>query len=197
MTALGELVRHDESGSRGGVLKSGQAIRSTKAKQLPCMDRPREAVDRRLPRTLRSRSSGMFVAGILGAAGAFFAAQALLLDLGGIASPGPGFLPFLLGASIMLCAALIGIDCWRSVEGEAVEFGHRDVVITIAALLAVPLIFERLGAYISLALFGIAILILVGRIAPLLAIAATIVGLTACWYFFQVLLGVQLPTGPW
>jgi hypothetical protein len=197
MTGLRELVRHDESGSRGGVLKSEQAISSTKAQQLPCMDRPSGAIKASLPRTFRSRSGGMFVAGILGAAGAFFAAQALLLDLGGIASPGPGFLPLLLGAFIMMSAALIGIDCWRSAEGEAAELGHRDVLITIAALLAVPVIFERLGAHISLALFGIAILTLIGRIAPLLAIGATILGLIACWFFFQVLLGVQLPTGPW
>src|SRR5438874_6319168 len=107
MTALRELVRHDESGGRGGMLKSELAIRSTKAQQLPCMDRPRDAIKRSLPRTLSSRNGGMIVAGLLGAAGAFFAAQALLLDLGGLASPGPGFLPLLLGAFIMTCAALI------------------------------------------------------------------------------------------
>jgi hypothetical protein len=155
------------------------------------------ASNRRLPRAFSDRGGGIFVAGMLGTAGAFFAWQALLLDLGSVALPGPGFLPLLLGAVLVICAALIGIDCWRSPPGEAVEFGHRDVVITIAALLVIPLIFEPLGAPITLGLFGIAILVLIGRIAPVLAIAATGVGMAACWYFFQVLLGVQLPTGPW
>jgi hypothetical protein len=30
----------------------------------------------------------------------------------------------------------------------------------------------------------------------LLAIVASALGMAACWYFFQVLLGLQLPTGP-
>ena len=39
-------------------------------------------------------------------------------------------------------------------------------------------------------------LVLIGRVSLPLAIAAAGVGMTACWYFFQVLLGLQLPTGP-
>jgi hypothetical protein len=149
------------------------------------------------PRALNDRSGGILVAGMLGAAGAFFVWQALRLDLGGIAMPGPGFFPLSLGAILMACAALIGFACARSRAGEAVEFGHRDVVITVAALLTIPLIFEPLGAPVSLGLLGIAILLLVGRVALPLAIAATGLGMAACWYFFVVLLGVQLPTGTW
>jgi putative tricarboxylic transport membrane protein len=160
-------------------------------------DGPGSVSNRRLPRAFSDRSGGIVVAGMLGAAGAIFIWQASLLDLGSIALPGPGALPLFLGAILVMCAALIGIAGWRSCEGEAVEFGHRDVLITIAALLAIPLVFEPLGAPIALGLFGIAILVLIGRVALLLAIAATSLGLAACWYFFQVLLGVQLPTGPW
>jgi hypothetical protein len=160
-------------------------------------DEPGGVSNRRFPRAFSDRSGGIFVAGMLVAAGAFFIWQALLLDLGSIALPGPGALPLFLGAILVMCATFIGIDGWRSSEGDAVEFGHRDVLITVAALLAIPLIFEPLGAPIALGLLGIAILVLIGRIALLLAIAATGLGMAACWYFFQVLLGVQLPTGPW
>lgn len=152
---------------------------------------------RALPITMRARSGGIAVAGMLAAAGAFFASQALQLDLGGIALPGPGFLPLSLGAILMACATLIGIACWRSGEGEAVELGHRDVVIAVAALLAMPLIFEPLGGLLALGLLGIALLVLIGRIGLPLAVAAAGLGMAGCWYFFQVLLGVQLPTGPW
>jgi hypothetical protein len=60
----------------------------------------------------------------------------------------------------------------------------------------VPVLFEPAGAPITLGLFGMATLVLIGRVSTLLAIAASTLGMTACWYFFAVLLGVQLPIGP-
>jgi hypothetical protein len=133
---------------------------------------------------------------MLALAGAFFVWQAALLDLGGVGLPGPGFFPLLLGAILVILAIVIGIGRWRSSEGEAVELGHRDVLIAVAALLAVPLMFEPLGATITLGLLGTALLVLIARVRLPLAIAASGVGMAACWYFFQVLLGVPLPTGP-
>ena len=56
-------------------------------------------------------AAGIVVAAMLAAAGAFFAWQALLLDLGGIALPGPGFFPLVARRSAAWrCAALIGIE---------------------------------------------------------------------------------------
>jgi hypothetical protein len=197
MTVLRELVRHHDSGSQVGMLATHQAVMGTNDWRVPRLDRQTERSCTVLPRVFSNRTGGMFVAGMLAAAGAFFAWQAVMLDLGGIASPGPGFLPLVLGAFIILGGALIGIDSWRSGEGEVVELGHRDVLVVITALLGVPLIFERLGAYISLALFATVILALIGRISLLRAIPAAILGLAACWWFFHLLLGVQLPSGPW
>jgi len=116
---------------------------------------------------------------------------AALVDL-----PGPGFFPLCLGAIIVVLSAIIGIGHWRSADGEAVELGHRDVVVVTMTLLVVPLVFESLGAYITLGLFGTALLVLIARVRPLVAAAATGAGLAACWDFFQVLLGLQLPTEP-
>jgi hypothetical protein len=197
MTVLHDLVRHHDSGSQDGMLATHQAVMRTNAWHVPRLDQQTGRSCTVLPRVFSNRTGGMFVTGLLAAAGAFFAWQALTLDIGGIASPGPGFVPLLLGAFIILSAALIGINCCRSGEHEAVELGHRDVLVTITALLGVPLIFERLGAYISLALFATAILVLIGRISLLRAIPAAILGLAACWWFFHLLLGVQLPAGPW
>jgi len=141
------------------------------------------------------RRGDVFVAGMLALAGAFFAWQAALLDLGGVGLPGPGFFPLLLGAILVIFSIAVGIGRWRSSEGEAVELGHRDVLIVIAALLAVPLMFEPLGATITLGLLGTTLLVLIARVRLPLAIAAGGLGMAACWYFFQVLLGVPLPTG--
>jgi hypothetical protein len=77
-----------------------------------------------------------------------------------------------------------------------VEFGHRDVVIVIAALLMVPWLFEPLGAYLTLGLFGAVLLRLIGHTSVPVALAAAATAMAGCWWFFQVLLGVQLPTGP-
>ena len=150
-----------------------------------------------MPRSLSSRTGGVLAAAMLGACGLFFVWQSLRLDLGHPGLPGPGFVPLSLGAALLVCASLIGIECARRREVEAVEFGHRDVLITLAALLVLPVVFEPLGALLSLGLFGAAMLVLVGRIAAPVAIAASALGMTACWYFFEVLLGVSLPAGPW
>ena len=71
------------------------------------------------------------------------------------------------------------------------------MAIVIVALLAVPLVFELLGASITLGLLGTVLLVLIGRVPLPLAIAAAGLGMAACWYFFEVLLGVSLPVGPW
>jgi len=156
-------------------------------------------VDRRalLPRAVCARQGGVAGACALAAVGLVFLWQATLLDFGDIGLPGPGFFPLLLGAVLVGLCVLIGIDRWRqSAEGQAVEIGHRDVLIVFAALLAVPLLFEALGAYITLGFFGAALLVLIARTPVWLAGAAALIGMAACWYFFQVLLGLQLPTGP-
>jgi hypothetical protein len=150
----------------------------------------------RLPRVMNARHGGMLVAAAIAAAGALLAWQAALLDLGNLDLPGPGFFPLVLGAAMVTFASAIGVDCWRSADCQTIELGHRDVLVTVAALLAVPLLFEPLGALPTLGLFGMTMLVLVARVHPLLAIIASVLGMAACWYFFQVLLGLQLPAGP-
>ena len=138
----------------------------------------------------------MIAAGVLATTGAVFVWQAARLDLGGIDLPGPGFFPLLLGSGLIVLSVLVGIGCWRSSDREAVELGHRDVLIVIAALLLAALMFEPLGAYLTLALLAATVLVLVARARlPLAAVAAGL-GLAGCWYVFQVLLGLPLPTGP-
>lgn len=150
----------------------------------------------RLPRGVSERRGSILVAAALAVTGIVFIWQSALLDLGNIGLPGPGFFPLVLGAVLLVSSVMIAIGRWRSGEGEAVELGHRDVLVVIAALLAVPLMFEPLGAYITLGLFGAALLVLIARAPLLLAVAAAGAGMAACWYFFQVLLGLQLPSGP-
>jgi hypothetical protein len=151
----------------------------------------------RLPCKVDVRHGGLAIAALLAAIGLLFIWQASLLDLGSLGLPGPGFFPLMLGVLVVTFSVIIAIERWQMTSnGEVVELGHRDVLIVIGAGLLVPLTFEWLGAYLSLGLFGVIVLMLIARVSLLLAIAASAAGMATCWYFFQELLGVQLPMGP-
>jgi hypothetical protein len=150
-----------------------------------------------LVRAISARHGGMCVAAVLGAIGLIFAWQASLIDFGDFALPGPGFFPLVLGVVVFVLASVIGVRDWfQTAGGETVELGHRDVLIVLAAMAAVPALFEPLGAYATLGLFGAALLVLIARCSLVIAVLSAAIGMAACWYFFQVALGLQLPIGP-
>jgi putative tricarboxylic transport membrane protein len=152
-----------------------------------------------LPRVIGSRRASLLAAGALALTGLIFASQAALLDLGHIGLPGPGFFPLVLGGLLVFLSALIAIESrLASFKDEPLEFGHPQVLITFAALLAVPLLFEieLVGAYITLGLLSAVLLVLIARVSVLLAVVCSAIGMAACWYLFGELLGVRLPTGP-
>jgi hypothetical protein len=157
----------------------------------------RGGAGRLLPCVVSARRGGIVVAALLAVIGLVFAWQASLLDFGGFDLPGPGFFPLVLGVVVIAFSTLIAIEGFRGAgEGETVELGHRDVLIVMVAMVAVAALFEPLGAYLSLGLFGAVLLVLLARVSAPLAMAAAGVAMVACWYFFQVLLGLQLPRGP-
>ena len=162
------------------------------------MDDPRAGSDagQVLVRAISARHGGMCVAAVLAAIGLIFTWQAALIDFGDVALPGPGFFPLVLGVLVLALAAVIGVRDWFRTGGEAVELGHRDVLIVLAALAALPPLFEPLGAYATLGLFGAALLVLIARCSLVIAVLSAAIGMAACWYFFQVALGLQLPIGP-
>lgn len=151
----------------------------------------------RWARNVRARRGSLGVAAGLCVVACLFAWQASRLALGDVALPGPGFFPLVLALGLAAVAAAIGVMHLSERDGdETVALGHRDVVIAFAAMLAVPALFEWLGAYLTLGLFSAALLLLIARVSILRALAASALGMIACWYFFQVLLGLQLPRGP-
>ena len=159
---------------------------------------PAERQRRFRPVSITARHGGVAVACALAAVGLVFVWQAARLDLGGIGLPGPGFFPLLMGASLVAFATMIGMHLLRDrAEASDVEFGHRDVLIVLGALIAVPLLIEPLGAYATLGLFGAVLLLLIARVSVVLSGIAAAIAMVACWFFFQVLLGLQLPEGPW
>jgi hypothetical protein len=150
-----------------------------------------------LLRVISARHGGMCVAAVLAVTGLIFTWQAAVSDFGDFALPGPGFFPLVLAVLVFVLAVVVGVGDWRrAASHETVALGHRDVLIVFAASLVVPLLFEPLGAYVALGLFGAALLILIARCSLLIAGVSAALTMAACWYFFEVLLGLRLPTGP-
>ena len=160
-------------------------------------DSGRADAGRLLPRAISARRGGIVVAALLAVVGLVFIWQASLLDFGGFELPGPGFFPLVLGVLVFALSALIAIEGFRGAgEGQTVELGHRDVLIVLAAMVVVAALFEPLGASLSLGLFGAVLLVVIARVSVPLAAVSACIAMAACWYFFQVLLGLQLPLGP-
>jgi hypothetical protein len=148
-------------------------------------------------RSFSLRRGELCAAATLLVVGLCFVWQASFLKFGDLEQPGPGFFPLVLGAALAGLSAAIGINVLRRrLDGQTVALGHRDVLLTMAALVAIPILFERLGTYATLGLFMAALLILIGRVSPVRAAAAAAVAMIAVWAFFKILLGLQLPAGP-
>lgn len=144
-----------------------------------------------------ARRSGLCAAAVLICTGLVLGWQATRMPFGGFELPGPGFFPLILSVFLVGFAAITGtgLVCSRA-DGTKIALGHRDVLVAVASLVAVPLLFETLGTYLTLGTFTAVLLILIGRVSVLRAALASVLGMLAVWYFFKVLLGLQLPNGP-
>lgn len=128
------------------------------------------------------------------ATAAFFGWQALQLPFGEVALPGPAFFPFALACVLALVAVAILFMSLRSVPtADLVFVGHRDVVITLAALCGVTFAFEQSDGYIALGVFVAALLVLVARTTLWRAFLGATLGMVAVWFVFRWALGVRLP----
>lgn len=138
----------------------------------------------------------LVMAAALLAVGIAFFWQSASLPFGTVGLPGPGFFPFVLGIALSVFALAIAIRSARQHRAGTVQLGHRDVLVVFAALAGVGFAFEPLGAYATLGLFTAALLLIVGRVPLWRAVFSASLGMAAAWAFFNLLLGVQLPAGP-
>jgi hypothetical protein len=135
---------------------------------------------------------------VLCATGLAFALASLSLDFGSLGLPGPGFFPFVLGMLLAGFSAFIAVGAMRDPGGseERVALGPRDVIIAMLALAGVAIGFEPLGAFLTLGAFAALLLVSIGRVRLPPAALAAVLAMVAVWYFFKILLGLQLPDGP-
>ncbi len=148
-------------------------------------------------RKVSAKSAGVVVAAALAATGLFFVWRSSLLSFGDVGVPGPGLFPFILGLALLLVALAVMAEEMRHVDRHAtIAIGHRDVIVVFGALLAVSALFETAGAYATLGAMTAVLLKLLARVSIVTAVLAAAVGMVLAWIVFNILLGVQLPVGP-
>lgn len=118
------------------------------------------------------------------------------LPLGGLARPGPAFLPVILASLLVALSLLILARGGRSVRLASLRWAearHAAVVLATCSFAVVAL--ERLGYRIRMAVILLFLLLVIERNRPVAALSLALgVPLVSYWFFTR--LGVLLPTGP-
>jgi putative tricarboxylic transport membrane protein len=129
--------------------------------------------------------------------GAFATWEATRMPFGSAAMPGPGMLPFALGVLLMLATAgLVVLELKSPARLPDVTLGNRHVALTVAAILVAGLVFESVGFLVTSTLFLWVMLVALSTLGAWRSLLASIAASVAAWYFFQKLLGVNLPVLP-
>lgn len=146
-------------------------------------------------RPVEARLAEVVAALALLACAVFFVGLSVLLPFGRVQLPGPGFFPFALGIALAGLAVAIIVLAWRGKMAEAsvVFLGHRDVLVTFAAMMGLAAAFEQADSYLVLGIFTAVVLILVGKVELWRAALGATLGMVTVWAVFRVALGVRLP----
>jgi putative tricarboxylic transport membrane protein len=112
--------------------------------------------------------------------------------------PGPGFFPMWLG---ILLATLALVWVWQILRAEpkppeepAQQVGHRDLLLVVAGLTALVLLLDVVGYQLTMFLFTLYTLLLVGRRKPLGALVVAGLAGFGVYALFANVLQVYLPT---
>ena len=133
--------------------------------------------------------------------GALIMVFAVPHGLGGVHSPGAGFMPFLIGLAICILAVIVFIQGTAArLRGSLWESIVKDVrwekpLITLAALLVYVLLMNFLGFILATALLvGFLLKVIHPQKWPVVLSGAVLTSL-ASYILFQIWLKTQLPVG--
>jgi hypothetical protein len=142
-------------------------------------------------------------AGIGLATGTIISLAALRYDLGTLASPGTGFMPFLAGLTMVLLSLIgLGYGTLRRKEGAGWNPPLRGrqwkkPLLVLAALFAYSIMLNNLGFSLCTALF---IGFLLRSVKPQkwpVVICGSVFTAIGAYGIFEMWLKAQLPKGPW
>lgn len=148
-------------------------------------------------RTASKRKGEIGVAIALVGAGVFLVLTAARMPLGTAVMPGPGVMPLGIGIGLAATAMALLASGWthRKDASEEVRFGSRDILVAVAGLAWTSLLFEALGFFLC---FGIFLLVLVkefGRQGLIKSLIFAVLAAAAAYWFFGMVLDVNLPRG--
>lgn len=146
-----------------------------------------------LPRWAGDAAIGL----VLAAIGAALMLLAWPIPRGSFGSPGPGFLPFALGAVLVVLGVGCAIRAARERDASPIALADRKAAICLAALVAAAVCFIPLGFIATVAAF---LAVLFGVLAGTAWWRAALYGIVASLALYGVFdrgLGLGLPAGPW
>jgi hypothetical protein len=149
-------------------------------------------------RSFPTRIGEAIAAAALLVCGAFFAWHASYLPFGEVGLPGPGFFPFALGILLGALGLVLLLRTWWTADLGRSFLGHRDVLVTVLALVGVAVALELaerypVDAYLVLGTFTGVMLLVVARTALWRAALGACLGMIGVWAVFSWALGVRLP----
>ena len=133
--------------------------------------------------------------------GAYVAWQASGMEYHGIYGPGPGFLPLWLGASTIVCGAVILSQTRvRRAEQDSVPFDMDRAMalrvgFAVVALVASVWLYQYVGFALSFGVFIAVVLRVLDRLPLSRILAVSVLTPAIFWAVFDLVLGVRLPAG--
>lgn len=117
------------------------------------------------------------------------------------AGAGPGLLPMLTGGAIAVLAIVVVVNSVRTeskeLPGDFIpeHTGRVQLVAIIGAMFAVVVLLEPLGFRLTMFLFFLSLIPLLGGRKWPLTVAVALIGSIGVFWFFQDMLAVPLPLG--
>ena len=122
---------------------------------------------------------------------------AFQMSAGTSGAPGPGFFPRALGSMLLLVSVGVIVRALKlePAADVTVALGHRDITLTVLALIGFGLAFEYVGFVLSATLFMLVLLRAFAKRSWLSSLATSMAIVLVSYYVFIKLLGVSLPAG--
>jgi putative tricarboxylic transport membrane protein len=145
----------------------------------------------------RGRLKSSVVAAVFLLTGVWICLEALQVPFGSLRMPGAGFFPMVLGVALSALAVMLFGLGWTSREGntERVWPDTPDVLYVTAILILSAWLFERAGFLISMAVFLVVSIKVLGRGRWLPVLATAVIGSVVSYWVFVRLLQISLPSG--
>lgn len=145
----------------------------------------------------REKARASSVAAAFLALAAFICLEALQVPFGSVRMPGAGFFPLLLGIALGTCSiVLLGIAVTSPAGAPTRIWPDRpEVLYLVASIVAAVWLFERAGFVLTMAMFLVAAVKMLGTTSWVTTITLALVGSVAAYVVFGRLLLIALPAG--